>query len=64
MEARYCPGCRGERPVEQPPCPDGHAECPEWYCTECGTAIVYGWLTDDLVNPKAAPSSRRKSSAA
>jgi len=30
---------------------------------ECGTAIVYGWLTDDLVNPKARPRARRSGAA-
>jgi len=57
MDTRYCPGCRAERVVEQPPCPDGHLECPEWACVECGTAIVYGWLTADVVNPAAAARS-------
>lgn len=56
MEAWYCPGCRAERVVEQPPCPDEHAECPEWACVVCGTAIIAGWLEVDL------PSRARKSS--
>jgi hypothetical protein len=56
METRYCPGCRADRVVEQPPCLDGHADCPEW---ECGTAIVFGWLTDDLINPPSTRSARR-----
>lgn len=47
MTFRYCPACRDERPVEQPPCPDGHAECPELACVDCGTAIVVGWLAVD-----------------
>jgi len=47
METRYCPGCRADRVVEQPPCLDGHDECPEWACTECGLAIVFGWLRAD-----------------
>jgi hypothetical protein len=51
METRHCPGCRAERVVEQPPCMDGHDDCPEWVCTECGTAIVFGWLTADIVSP-------------
>jgi len=59
METRHCPGCRAERVVEQPPCEDGHVDCPEWVCTECGTAIVFGWLTEDVVNPPRV----RKSSA-
>jgi hypothetical protein len=51
VETKHCPGCRAERVVEQPPCEDGHADCPEWVCTECGTAIVFGWLTADIVSP-------------
>jgi hypothetical protein len=50
METRYCPGCRAERVVEQPPCADGHEDCPEWACTECGLAIVYGWLDVDALD--------------
>jgi hypothetical protein len=26
---------------------------------ECGTAIVFGWLTDDLVNPPSSSVGRR-----
>ena len=47
METRYCPGCRADRVVEQPPCVDGHEDCPERACTECGLAIVFGWLDAD-----------------
>jgi hypothetical protein len=32
--------------MEQPPCAD-HADCPEWICVECGTAVVLGWLAID-----------------
>jgi hypothetical protein len=63
METRHCPGCRAARVVEQPPCEDGHIDCPEWVCTECGTAIVFGWLTDDVVNPSRRSSQRRGSAA-
>lgn len=58
METRFCPGCRDERIVEQPECIDGHAECPEWACVECGTAIVVGWLTVDAPAPAPARRSR------
>jgi len=51
--SRYCPTCRDERTVEQPPCAE-HAECPEWICLECGTGIVVGWLA---VDGPAAPAS-------
>jgi hypothetical protein len=44
---RHCPDCGRDRLVEQyhPPgaCPDSaDGECPEWYCTECGTALLTG----------------------
>ena len=46
MELFDCPTCAEETVFEQPPCQDGHtadgAECPEWVCTACGTALV-GW---------------------
>ena len=58
METRYCPGCRDKRVVEQPPCADGHLECPEWACIECGTAITIGWLATDA--PKLTPARRSR----
>ena len=65
MTTKYCPGCRADRVVEQPPCLDGHVDCPEWVCVECGTAIVFGWLTDDLVSPPARrPRSGARSGSA
>ena len=24
-------------------CPDGHAECPEWACADCGGAVLIGF---------------------
>jgi hypothetical protein len=57
MEMRYCPGCRASRVVEQPPCLDGHEDCPEWACTECGLGIVYGWLDADTAAAAGAASS-------
>ena len=49
-ETRACPECGGERLFEQVhavagECPDsldGH--CPEWSCTECGAALLAGFL--------------------
>jgi hypothetical protein len=39
-----CPSCADEREFVQPPCVDGHtedgAECPEWACADCGTAVL------------------------
>ncbi|HLZ36166.1 MAG TPA: hypothetical protein VKP64_00075 [Mycobacteriales bacterium] len=41
---RHCSTCGGEQLFEQPPCEDGHAECPEWACVACGFAVVVGGL--------------------
>jgi hypothetical protein len=43
--------------VEQPPCLDGHADCPEWVCTDCGAAFVTGWLAADAPVRRAAVSA-------
>lgn len=51
MTTRFCAQCRAERIFEQPPCPDGHADCPEWSCTDCGAAYVTGWLEVDAPQP-------------
>lgn len=38
-----CPSCAEDREFLQPPCVDGHTadggDCPEWVCTDCGTAV-------------------------
>lgn len=45
---RSCPDCGDERQFEQfhgdpGTCPDSlDGECPEWGCTECGTAVLSG----------------------
>ena len=50
MEIRteHCPACGDDREFTQPPCADGHtddgAECPEWACADCGTALLIGVL--------------------
>jgi hypothetical protein len=37
----YCPQCAELGAFEQPPCVDGHgADCPEWLCLTCGTALL------------------------
>jgi hypothetical protein len=37
----YCPECADFEAFEQPPCVDGHgADCPEWLCVICGTALL------------------------
>ena len=42
----HCPTCEDVVEFVQPPCADGHTddggECPEWACTDCGTALVSG----------------------
>jgi hypothetical protein len=38
-----CPECCDERPFDQPLCQDGHgADCPEWFCADCGMALLVG----------------------
>lgn len=39
---RFCPSCATVVAFEQPPCPDGHDECPDQACTLCGTALFTG----------------------
>ncbi|MCF6472958.1 hypothetical protein FAF44_31880 [Nonomuraea sp. MG754425] len=53
-----CPSCAGERPFEQPPCPDGHepGRCPEWACVECGHAVAFGAATTDATASDATAS--------
>lgn len=57
---RHCPGCGDDRPMEQPPCAE-HAECPEWICVECGTAVLVGWL---IIDAPGAGDIRRIDTAA
>ena len=41
-----CPPCGEITLFVQPPCADGHTddggECPEWVCTDCGSAFFVG----------------------
>ena len=53
MDIDYCPECREERTFETPPCPDGHAECPERVCVVCGFAVLVGWLAVDAARAAA-----------
>jgi hypothetical protein len=43
----HCDLCGGARvfvPVyAYGDCPDGHTECPEWACADCGGAILIGF---------------------
>jgi hypothetical protein len=60
---RYCPDCAGIMTFEQhhadagtcPDSPDG--QCPEWCCTECGTALLIG-LVPAVPDPAAQPWRR------
>ena len=44
---RYCPSCATVVAFEQPPCPDGHEECPDLACTLCGTVLTVGAVRPD-----------------
>lgn len=54
-----CPTCEDEQVFVQPPCVDGHTDdgglCPEWACSDCGTAVFVG----DGDQAAVAVSSRR-----
>lgn len=42
----HCATCQTEMPFEMPPCEDGHGEdCPELFCTGCGSAILVAPLS-------------------
>jgi len=39
----HCPTCADEQRFAQPGCGGEHlGDCPEWFCTACGTAIIVG----------------------
>jgi hypothetical protein len=47
---RYCTDCGRDTEFERPPCQDGHAgDCPEWCCVECGAAVLFGAVVDEVV---------------
>jgi hypothetical protein len=57
---RRCEDCGGERLFEQPhdagSCPDSpDGRCPEWSCTECGTAL---WPVTTQSAPAPAMAGR------
>ena len=41
-----CAMCGQLQAFECPPCAEGHGDCPELACIECGTAVLLG-LADD-----------------
>ena len=47
-----CAECEQVQAFECPPCAEGHGDCPELACIECGTAVLLG-RSDDLAG--AAP---------
>jgi len=54
-EMRWCFECRDVRPFEAPPCEDGHDDCADRSCVECGFALTVGVvLTEDVVLVVAA----------
>jgi hypothetical protein len=59
METTYdCPTCRKRQVFEQPPCSDGHGpDCPEWFCSVCGTALWVGLTVDAAV--EVEPTERQ-----
>jgi hypothetical protein len=62
---RHCPDCGPDRLFEQyhaaaghcPDSPDG--DCPEWFCTDCGAAVLTG-LNSTLRNAAEALESRSR----
>lgn len=53
-----CPTCRRRQPFEQPPCAEGHgADCPDWVCLVCGTALFADTTADadvELIRTRVA----------
>jgi phage FluMu protein Com len=58
MIEAHCPECTELVAFEQPPCVDGHgAECPEWACLTCGTALWIGAPVKPLQQPTRTSGS-------
>jgi transposase-like protein len=57
MTTMQCPVCQDERVVEQPPCADEHADCPEWLCTDCGAALLIGVIQPDAARRRSTHSA-------
>jgi hypothetical protein len=52
MIEMLCPECAELVAFEQPPCVDGHgADCPEWVCVVCGTALLIGVSLGEVQGP-------------
>jgi hypothetical protein len=55
----YCSDCADLEAFEQPPCVDGHgADCPEWLCSICGTALLIGVPVEPVEQLAFMPRSR------
>ncbi len=54
-----CPTCEDQQVFVQPPCVDGHTDdggdCPEWACSDCGTAV---FVADAVPAPVPVPARR------
>jgi hypothetical protein len=56
----HCDNCRGTRVFEQPLCQDGHGvDCPEWYCTACGDAVLISSFEVRLERQRTVRASNR-----
>lgn len=55
---QYCPSCAALVACEQPPCQDGHDDCPEWVCTLCGAAFLAGVLDPPHDTARSGPAHR------
>jgi hypothetical protein len=60
---QWCDDCGGARAFEGPPCVDGHAECPDLACLDCGAAIVLATITDTYPAPLAVAAAHATGAA-
>lgn len=49
-EPLWCPDCHGRRDFVPVPCAEGHLDCPDRACVECGAALL---LLGELVRDPA-----------
>jgi hypothetical protein len=53
-----CAVCGHVTQFEQPPCPDGHPDCPEWTCVRCGEALLVAPPSPDVEEHDRAAHDR------
>jgi hypothetical protein len=54
-ELRHCPECRDVTTFVTPECLDGHADCADLMCVDCGLALTGTWSVDaEVALPVAA----------